>query len=120
MNKSNKTKLIVYSLLVAMLLPAGVAYSASEDIARTIEETIGKADPFKAVVPVVEAKTVYQPMADSSLPAAPDDVYKPDLYVKTVMLKFLKAENVEAIASNLVSANGTVSVDEDTNSVIIT
>ncbi|MBN1457794.1 MAG: type II secretion system protein GspD [Sedimentisphaerales bacterium] len=119
MNKSNKIKLITFSLLIAMIWPVGMAYSASEDITQTIEETIGKADPFKAVVPVVETKKVYQPMADSS-PAMPvNDVYKPDLYVETVMLQFLKAENVESIASNLVSVHGTVSVDEETNSIII-
>ena len=118
MNKSNKIKLIIFSLLIATIWPAGMTYSATEDITQTIEEAIGKADPFKAVVPVVETKKVYQTMADSS-PAASVDVYKPDLYVETVMLQFLRAENVEAIASNLVSVNGTVSVDEETNSIII-
>ena len=118
MNKSSKIKLIIYSLLIVMLWPAGVAYSLPEDIARTIEETIGKADPFKAVVPVVETRKVYQTMADSA-PAMPVDMYKPDLYVQTVMLNFLRAENVEAVASSLVSVYGTVSVDEETNSIII-
>ncbi len=43
----------------------------------------------------------------------------PDLFVQTVMLKFLKAENVEAIASTLNSSFGSVAIDEDTNSVIL-
>jgi general secretion pathway protein D len=43
----------------------------------------------------------------------------PDLFVQTVMLKFLKAENIAPIASGLVSSYGTSAIDEDTNSIIL-
>jgi len=43
----------------------------------------------------------------------------PELFVDTVMLKFLRAKNIMPAIENLVKPHGSISVDEETNTLII-
>ena len=44
---------------------------------------------------------------------------KPPLFVRTVMLKFLRAVNLKAALDKMSTINGSISVDEITNSLIV-
>ncbi len=115
MNKSNIIKLSICSLILVILCCTASVYSEPSRIGRSIEEAIGKQDPFKAIVPIAQTRR----FTSASSIAQPQMLDAPDLFVQTVMLKFLKAENVEAIASTLNSSYGSVAIDEDTNSIIL-
>ena len=47
------------------------------------------------------------------------DVNKPPLIVRTVSLKFLNAANLKTAIDKMSSANGSISVNENTNSLIV-
>ena len=115
MNKSNIIKLSICSLIMVILCCTASVYSEPSRVSRSIEEVIGKRDPFKAIVPIAQTRR----FTSASSMDQPQMIDAPDLFVQTVMLKFLKAENVEAIASTLNSSFGSVAIDEDTNSVIL-
>jgi type II secretory pathway component GspD/PulD (secretin) len=83
-------------------------------------DAVGKKDPFKMVTPIIEAKkNILQKISGSRTNTAMGLQARPDLYVETVMLKFLKAGNIESVARNLISAYGVVAVDKETNSLVI-
>lgn len=113
MKKSNAIKLLICSLILVILCCTASVYSDTSRVSQSIEEVIGKQDPFKVVVPMAETRRYQGAALAQPVPT------KPDLFVQTVMLKFLKAENVEAIATSLASSYGSVAVDEETNSVIL-
>jgi type II secretory pathway component GspD/PulD (secretin) len=100
--------------MIAMLGFAG--HVRSEQTGSTTLEPIGKEDPFEVVSPIVEAKKkIVQRFTGTT------EIIEviPDLFVETVMLKFLRASNLEPVIANLNSAHGTIAVDQETNSLII-
>ena len=44
---------------------------------------------------------------------------KPPLFVRTVTLKFLNAANLKTALGKMSSANGSISIDDNTNSIIV-
>jgi type II secretory pathway component GspD/PulD (secretin) len=82
-------------------------------------DSIGKKDPFRMVSPIIGAKeNILQKISGTKTNLAGLQA-KPDLLVETVMLKFLKAANLERIVSNLTSDYGVVAVDKESNSLIV-
>ena len=119
MNKGNLTKLFICCCMMIFLLgyTAEVCSEPVDYDEENISEIIGKQDPFKMVTPIADAKKkLFEKMISSR-----EDVTEqtPDLYVETVMLKFLRASNLERIVANLTSGYGAVSSDVETNSLII-
>ena len=82
-------------------------------------DSIGKKDPFRMVSPIIEAKdNILQKIVGTKTnPIGLEAI--PDLFMETVMLKFLKAANLERIVSNLISSYGVVAVDKESNSLIV-
>jgi len=127
MNRANIIKILVCCTILMTLGSAAQVRSiaGAEATEQYPIEPIGKKDPFKMVTPIIEAKrNIMQKIAGSktdiaSGSASLDLDIKPDLFVGTVMLKFLKAANVEPVARNLTSDFGTVGIDKETNSLII-
>ena len=115
MNKSNIIKLSICSLILVILCCTASVYSEPSRVSRSVEEVIGKQDPFKAIIPIAQTRR----FASASSMDQSQMIETPDLFVQTVMLKFLKAENVEPIASTLASSYGSVAIDDDTNSIIL-
>jgi len=114
MKTSNILKLLVCCVMIAMLGFAG--HVRSEQARSTTLEPIGKDDPFEEVTPIVEAKKkIVQRFTGKT------EIIEviPDLFVETVMLKFLRASNLEPVIANLNSDHGTIAVDKETNSLII-
>ncbi len=115
MKKSNFLKLFVCCVMIAMLGFAGHVRSEQAGSTTTLE-AIGKDDPFEEVTPIVEAK---KKMVQRFTGATEIVEVIPDLFVETVMLKFLQASNLEPAIANLNSAYGTIAVDKETNSLIV-
>jgi len=89
---------------------------------QNLPDSIGKKNPFQMVSPLIEAKNnIIQKMvgAQSQSQSAAALEAIPDLFIETVMLKFLKAANLERVVSNLTSSYGVVAVDKETNSLIV-
>jgi len=113
MKISNFLKLFVCCIMIAMLGFAG--HVRSEQVRSTLEP-IGKDDPFEVVSPIVEAKKkIVQRFTGKT------EIIEviPDMFVETVMLKFLRAGNLEQAVTPLNSDYGTIAVDQETNSLII-
>ena len=127
MNKGNLIKIFVCGIMIFLLSYTAKVYSeptakvssesAAADYEENISEVIGKQDPFEMVTPIADAKKkLFEKMLGSR-----EEVIElaPDLYVETVMLKFLRASNLERVVANLTSGYGTVSSDVETNSLIV-
>ena len=114
MKISNFLKLFVCCVMIAMLGFTG--HVRSEQTEPTTLEPIGKDDPFEEVTPIVEAK---KKIVQRFTGTQENVEVIPDLFVETVMLKFLRASNLEPAVTNLNSAYGTIAVDKETNSLII-
>jgi type II secretory pathway component GspD/PulD (secretin) len=99
-----------------MMAMLGFAGHVRSEQARSTLEPIGKDDPFEVVSPIVEAKKkIIQRFTGKT------EIIEviPDMFVETVMLKFLRAGNLEKAVTPLNSDYGTIAVDHETNSLII-
>lgn len=115
MRKKHINKFIILGCLVlAAFITTDMAHS---EPTQPLEQ-VGKQDPFEMVKPLVDFKTnLIQKTGRQQ-----EDVYvevAPELFVESIMLKFLRAANIENIAANMNSDYGAVTVDEATNSLIV-
>lgn len=118
MSKGKTIKIFMCSMMILLLGYTSEVCSKPGDYdEESISEIIGKQDPFKMVTPIADAKKrLFAKMIGSK----EDVIVKaPDLYVEAIMLKFLRASNVERIVANLTSGYGVVTSDTETNSLII-
>jgi len=83
-----------------------------ETVVQEVLENVGKEDPFEAVKPFANVN-------QAQVPVTYAQDYTPDLFVETVMLKFLKATNIEDAIRTMSSDHGNITTDEETNSLII-
>lgn len=84
----------------------------------TTNETVGKQNPFEVVQPITEIRrNLLQKNSGSSISSIVD--FQGDLSVRSVMLKFLQAKNVESAVRGMLSSSGVVTTDEQTNTLII-
>lgn len=104
-----------------MLMTLGYTSEVRSELDSTNQnmlDSIGKKDPFRMVSPIIGAKeNILQKIAGTRSSAALEAT--PDLFIETVMLKFLKAANLERVVSNLTSSYGVVAVDKESNSLIV-
>lgn len=123
MNKQNRLSILIFLLLaIALCLPTLPASAQRSSRDMTLE-SVGKENPFEVVRPIVEAKKklISKMLKPGEYISAQQQIVEilPDMYMQTVMLKFLRAESLEPVASNLLSAYGKISIDSATNSIII-
>lgn len=110
-----KTKLAAL-LMICLLHGTGLGLTEEEAV-RVIQEAVGKDNPFERVVietPTTETATPQTPPAAVPLPQP-----RTPLVMRTVMLKFLNAENIREVVARMNSPFGTVAVDPQTNSLVI-
>ncbi len=120
MNKRNVIKMLVCCIMLMILGYTSQVRSALDGTDEGMLDAVGKKDPFRMVTPIIEAKkNILRKITGSRTNTTLALEAKPDLYVETVMLKFLKAGNLERVVSNLTSDFGIVAVDKETNSLII-
>ena len=113
MNNTHFIKSFFCLVLVLIFITAPWLYSASGDGDQAVLENIGKQDPFEMIKPFSGMKS--NTLQDDS----DDSIFAPDLFVKTVMLKFLKAVNLEDAISSMSSTYGNIKSDTETNSLIV-
>ena len=120
MNKRNVIKMLVCCIMLMILGYTSHVRSALDGTDESMLDAVGKKDPFRMVTPIIEAKkNILRKISGSKTNTTMGLETKPDLYVETVMLKFLRAGNLERVVSNLTSDFGVVTVDKETNSLII-
>jgi type II secretory pathway component GspD/PulD (secretin) len=116
MSKPILIKMLGCLLLVSFIGGAPVAWSDSP-LRLASDEPVGKSDPFKRSRPnssVINSQTIRSSNLNNQMV-----IEKPDLFVETVMLRFLEAENLQKAVLPLNSSFGTVAVDKQTNSLIV-
>lgn len=106
------------SALLVVLVLCGNAYCKTvEDM--VIDELVGRSDPFTIVTPP-KAEVFVKNIAGTPITqTAPVIETAPELGMISVMLKFLRAENLEPTVANLLTEYGAISTDPDTNTLII-
>ena len=116
MNRSLYLKMLVCSVLVITLFQHEYTEAQPEETESTVAQDVGREDPFEQISPETERKkSLFQRVFSSEMSADP----APELFVQTIMLKFLDARNLKSALENMLSAYGTISVDQASNSLII-
>ena len=116
---------IVYCLGMGICLSPQLGQAEQDKADQAMTVAVGKADPF-AALPQTSSQPALLAMAEqlgaatalngvSTLPAEP----KPELFVTTSTLKFLRADNLKAALTPLLSEYGMITVDKITNSLIV-
>ncbi|MHC4413342.1 MAG: secretin N-terminal domain-containing protein, partial [Planctomycetota bacterium] len=112
MIKNVYIRTIFYSLLAIVCLYHGSAQAQSDNKQRKVK--IGKENPFIELPPKNKELLISRKI---SVVSDVEDI--PELFVKAVTLKSLNAESLKTVIENLSSEYGRISVDEETNSLII-
>ena len=103
------TKIAVCTFLV---LATSVAYSGEQAGGQTADT--GRDDPFGGGFGDVASEP------QSNVIKSMDSMdAKPPLFVRTVTLKFLSAANLKTALERMSSTNGRISIDDNTNSIIV-
>lgn len=107
MIKSVNSKVLMCAVIVAV----SAAFVFSQEQVNT--EEVGKENPFKP-----ESSPIRTFNKKITQMISPDE-YSPELFVQTVVLKFLQAKNLMDALENILSEHGTITVDAKSNSLII-
>ena len=117
----NRLKYI--TILLVMTALAGFADAQTKkqnpfEVMRAIAEK-KKLPPEPKPEPVSkpEPEPIFVPIQTAPLVEMEEE--EPDLYVEAIMLKFLKAKNVLPAIENLIKPHGSISTDDDTNTLIV-
>ena len=112
MNNSIFTRIFFCIFLLFVLSGPSQLNSAPDKAGQEVSENVGKSDPFETIKPFSNAINRIRPVTSSTN-------FVPDLFVETVMLKFLRAKNLEKAIKMMSSDYGSITTDSETNSLII-
>jgi type II secretory pathway component GspD/PulD (secretin) len=100
-------------LTIITIITLGFLCTLGQTTAADAEMTSADArDPFADAEPPV-------PISPTRLDAVKSTAQRPELAMETVMLRFLRAANMEPVIKMMVTEWGSVAVDKETNSLII-
>lgn len=109
MNKLRYLKITVFLIIFALCNNPVLSQENSQDILLPV----GRDNPFaqipKSVRPVPQARTNPSEIVEE----------KPELFMQTIMLKFLDARSLMIALENMLSRYGTIATGEENNSLII-
>ena len=119
MNKSSYIKILLCCLVIAICGRGAYTQEEApqEEAPKATRPDVGRQDPFSQVArdkPKSSIKKVFQ-----SEQAEEEEEEVPELFVETVMLKFLGAKNLQTALANMTTADGAIAVDAKSNSLII-
>ena len=115
LNYKPSKHLLILLVLFALWIP--VAAEEEGITQEDINDALGGIVPTN---PFEMMRQLSQPQNSPVQELTPEMIEEmPDLFVETVMLKFLRAKNVKPALQNLVAPYGNISTDEDTNTLII-
>jgi type II secretory pathway component GspD/PulD (secretin) len=80
-----------------------------------MEQNVGRRDPFKQITPEKGKLSLIKKVLSSD--GGGDKT--PELFVETVMLKFLDAKNIKTALVNMTTDYGTITADTKSNSLIV-
>jgi len=115
MNKSKYVKILfcVCLLTVGLLEDRAPSQPAQSDSVQSTAQDIGRENPFAAIPrnlkPIPRKLVQTSQLVEES----------PELFLETITLRFLNAENLENVVKNMSSAYGSITSDENTNSLIV-
>jgi type II secretory pathway component GspD/PulD (secretin) len=114
MNKSTYFKILLGCAVIMVFVWQAWAQSEPDQEEQMSDRDIGRFDPFERVSRQ-EKTSVLQGVFQQGRPA--DTV--PELCAKSVIIKFLRAKNLEKALENMVTEYGSISTDKESNSLII-
>jgi len=102
---------------VVILFFCSGAYTQSQpgDVNESVVETVGRRDPFEQITPQPDKLSLIKKVFDERQEVEAD----PELFVETVMLKFLDAKNLQTALANMKTDRGSITADSKNNSLII-
>jgi len=104
---------VLCALLITMCLSLDSAQSKQNDKSETPSQSdLGRDDPFASF------SESTNPVSSQAV-TLNNTVNKPELYARTVSLKFLEAKNLQKALEGMLSAYGSIATDESTNSLIV-
>jgi type II secretory pathway component GspD/PulD (secretin) len=113
MKKPKYTKKILLCIILTICVGYGPTQSQPTLDAQKITQEVGRENPFAKIPRAVKTVT---PIALQSSEFVEES---PELFVQTIMLKFLDAQSLRQAIGNLSSGHGTIVVNETNNSLII-
>ncbi|OHB59968.1 MAG: hypothetical protein A2167_06620 [Planctomycetes bacterium RBG_13_46_10] len=111
MIKSTYTKIL---LCICLLVAVGLKVQPAKSNSAQGIMDIGREDPF-AAIPRNER---ILPQRITQTPVMEQEE-APELFLETITLRFLKANNLESVVKSMSSRFGSISTDQNTNSLII-
>ena len=115
MNRSKYAKILfcICLLTISVLESRASSAPAQSNPAQNSTSDIGRENPF-AAIPRKIKPLPQQPIQPSQLVEE-----SPELFLETIILRFLNAKNLEVIIKSMCSSYGGIAADEKTNSLII-
>jgi type II secretory pathway component GspD/PulD (secretin) len=115
MNKHRYAKIIFFGIILTAVFWYGwtQAQPANSESEQNSTSKGGRDNPFEGFIG--NEKPVAQKV--SQIPQPVEE--KPELFVETVTLKFLDAKNLKPAIAGMSSGNGSISIDEKSNSLIV-
>lgn len=113
MNKPKYAKKIFLCIILTICACYGRVQSQPTLDAQSIAQEVGRENPF-AKIP-----TAAKPVTPISLQSSQPVEAVPELFVQTIMLKFLDAKSLKQAIDNMSSVYGTIAINEKNNSLIV-
>jgi len=113
MNKPKYTKKILLCIILTICAGYGPTQSQPTLDAQKITQEVGRENPFAKIPRAVKNITPIALQSSEFIEEAPE------LFVQTIMLKFLDAQSLRQAIGNMSSGNGTMAINENNNSLIV-
>jgi len=115
MNRSKyaKTLFCICLLTIGVLEAPAPSQTAPSNSAQTGKLDVGRENPFAAIPRNIK------PITRKSVQPSQLVEESPELFLETITLRFLNAENLEVVIKNMSSAYGSITSDKNTNSLIV-
>ncbi|MHC4158773.1 MAG: type II secretion system protein GspD [Planctomycetota bacterium] len=116
MSKSFYLKILLCVVSITLIYHR-YADAQSEETKSTVSDNIGREDPFLRVDSEKGSSLLRRVFGAGSRSTTTQPA--PELFVQTVVLKFLEAKNLKSVLENMLSGYGTMAVDAKSNSLIV-
>lgn len=113
MNKPESARKTTTCVILAICALYGLSQSQPVIGAQSKASAVGRDNPF------AEIPRVVQPVTPSVVQSLETVVESPELFVQTIMLKFLEAESIKEAIGNMSSPYGTIVTNKKNNSLIV-
>ena len=113
MNKPKYAKMIFFCAILTIGVWCGPAQSQLASDTQRITQAVGRENPFAKIPRAV------RPVSPVALNSSQYVEEAPELFVETIMLKFLDARSLKEAIGNMPSRYGSIATNEKNNSLIV-